>query len=482
VADDGFAGKEDSQISGNVLANDSDPDGDALGVTSTGTINTAQGGTVDIAVDGSFVYTPAPDFNGTDSFDYTVSDGNGGTATATVTLQVVPANDAPVLADDGATTPVEAAVTLDVLANDGDPEGDPLTIASVTQGANGSVAINADGTLAYTPDTGFAGGDSFTYTVDDGNGGSGTATVTIAVGDGITLDGTGGPDILIGTDGDDVLDGRAGDDTLIGGAGADFLDGGASTDTVDYSASGAGVNVDLGLGTGSGAGGDAEGDTLIAIEDVVGSAFDDVIQGGNGHNLLLGGDGDDALSGRGGNDILVGGAGADILDGGGGSDLADYQESAAGVTIDLAGGTGSGGDAEGDILFNIKDVAGSDFDDLLTGNKNENELSGGAGDDVLVGGAGNDVLDGGPGNDILKGGTGQDTFVFESGTGTDSDSITDFTGGEDVIDLTAYGLTSTADLTITNDGGNAVIKLPGGDSVTLLATDETALTDADFVF
>lgn len=90
-------------------------------------------------------------------------------------------NQPPVASDDSATTNEDTAVTVDVLANDSDIDGDTLTVSSVTQGANGSVVNNGDGTLTYTPNANFNGDDTFTYTVNDGKGGTDTATVTITV-------------------------------------------------------------------------------------------------------------------------------------------------------------------------------------------------------------------------------------------------------------------------------------------------------------
>ena len=107
-------------------------------------------------------------------------------------------------------------------------------------------------------------------------------------------------------------------------------------------------------------------------------------------NLLLGGAGDD---------LLDGGAGADGIDGGEGRDAAVYVMSTAGVTVSLISGLGSGGDAAGDLLYNIEDLVGSDFDDTLTGDASGNLLLGGAGDDLLDGGAGADEIDGGEGRD-----------------------------------------------------------------------------------
>ncbi len=127
------------------------------------------------------VPVPATNFNGTDTFTYTVSDGHGGTATAIVTVTVTPVNDPPVAGDDSATTPEDTAVMVSVLGNDSDVDGDTLSVASVTQGAHGTVAINGDGTVTYTPAPNFNGTDTFTYTVSDGfTADEAEVTVTVA--------------------------------------------------------------------------------------------------------------------------------------------------------------------------------------------------------------------------------------------------------------------------------------------------------------
>ena len=160
-----------------VLANDSDPDGDALTVTET---TTPADGTVIVNDDGTVSYTPDPGFTGTDSFDYTVSDG---IATDTATVTVAVANGAPVAADDEATTGRNRPVDIAVLANDSDPDGDTLSVTETTTPADGTVVVNPDGTVPYTPDPGFSGTDTFDYTVSDGIA-TDTATVTVAVGNG----------------------------------------------------------------------------------------------------------------------------------------------------------------------------------------------------------------------------------------------------------------------------------------------------------
>ncbi|MEW8297072.1 MAG: retention module-containing protein, partial [Candidatus Thiodiazotropha sp.] len=199
AADDAVVTDEDIPVTVNVLSNDSDPDGDVLTV-----ISVTQGANGSVTVDpvsGNPVYTPNPDFNGTDTFTYTVDDGNGGTDTAIVTVTVGAVNDAPVATDDAIGTDEDTPVTVDVLPNDSDPDGDTLTVSSVTQGINGSVAIDpVSGNPVYTPNPGYNGTDSFTYTIEDGNGGTDTATVTVTVG--AVNDAPVATDDAIGTDED----------------------------------------------------------------------------------------------------------------------------------------------------------------------------------------------------------------------------------------------------------------------------------------
>ncbi len=179
VADSVSTSEDTAVTTGNVLTNDSDPDGDSLSITG---FTQGSNGTVADNGDGTFTYTPNANFNGSDSFTYTVDDGNGGTDTATVSVTVGAANDGPSAVADSVSTSEDTAVTTgNVLTNDSDPEGDSLSITGFTQGSNGTVADNGDGTFTYTPSANFNGSDSFTYTVDDGNGGTSTATVNVTV-------------------------------------------------------------------------------------------------------------------------------------------------------------------------------------------------------------------------------------------------------------------------------------------------------------
>ena len=355
---------------------------------------------------------------------------------------------------------------------------------------------------------------------------------------------------MIGFDGDDELDGREGHDLLEGRAGADVLRGGDGNDLASYAFSREAVEVRLHNGIARG--GEAEGDTFPGrktveyvnpagdtveievpdVEDLIGSARDDILDGAHGSNRLGGYIGDDELDGREGDDWLDGGPGADLLRGGEGDDTASYVFSRAGVEVRLHNGTARGGEAEGDIFAGtdvveftdsegntltreVPDIehlqgstladilvgdlrdnringdAGDDVlyggpdggDDLLTGGTGDDRLFGGKGDDTLAGGSGKDQLAGGPGNDSLDGGEGDDTFVFAPGGG--DDTLLDFGNGDDRIDLTAFAdIQSGADLFMEQLESKLVIDLSGhgGGTVTLLDYNEAESMDAYFIF
>src|SRR5262249_26163352 len=152
-----------------VLANDTDADGDPL----TATLVTGPAhGTLTLSANGSFTFTPAANYNGTDSFTYTASDGRLTSSPATVSLTIAPANDPPVANPDSYSgsdaTTLTVSATNGVLANDTDIDGDSLTATLVTGPAHGSLSLNADGSFTYTPAANYNGSDSFTYTASDG--------------------------------------------------------------------------------------------------------------------------------------------------------------------------------------------------------------------------------------------------------------------------------------------------------------------------
>lgn len=176
AVDDSATTDEDTPVMIDVIANDTDVDGDTRTLHSVGT---ASHGSVAI-VGGQAQYSPAPNFNGTDSFTYVVSDGHSGTATGNVNVTINAVNDNPVAVNDSATTDEDTPVTVNVVANDTDVDGDTRTLQSVGTASHGSVAT-VGGQAQYSPASNFNGSDSFTYVVSDGHGGTATGNVNITV-------------------------------------------------------------------------------------------------------------------------------------------------------------------------------------------------------------------------------------------------------------------------------------------------------------
>ena len=291
-----------------------------------------------------------------------------------------------------------------------------------------------------------------------------------------------GDDTVTGNTAANRLEGRAGYDRLTGGGGDDTLRGGGGDDTLR--------------------GGDG----------------DDMLVGNTGDDTLAGGDGDDVLWGGADDDRIVGGPGDDRIIGGTGRDTLDYSRSDAGITVNLATGGASGGDAQGDRISRIEDVVGSAHDDRITGDGAGNRLTGGAGedtlrgaggndtlqggggddhligaggDDTLAGGAGEDLLwggagddriEGGTGDDEIEGGAGEDLFVFGPGHG--NDAVARFTDGDDRIDLRAFELSGFSDLDVAaTDRGTTIDLSAHGGGVILLERIGLADVDAaDFLF
>ncbi len=262
----------------------------------------------------------------------------------------------------------------------------------------------------------------------------------------LEVQGTSGADTLNGNLGDDTLYGLGGADMLEGSEGGDHLDGGSGTDTAVYTNAYAGVGVSLLSGSGWDG---AAGDTLVAIENLIGSAHADTLIGNNGRNTLNGGAGSDILEGRDGNDILEGGfgvdtlnggEGSDILNGGGGNDTVTYKDETTGMGLVLDTGA-TWGSADGDTLISIENVTGTDHSDNITGSAEANTLTGDGGDDILDGRQGADILYGGAGDDILRGGWGSYDDALYGGDGNDilsGDAGLDVIDGGDGIDTVSY--------------------------------------------
>ena len=334
-------------------------------------------------------------------------------------------------------------------------------------GAGNDILTGAGGADVLAGDDGddILYGDSGDDTLQGGEGddtlygGDGDDDLQGLSGDDVLYGGAGN-DSLVGALGEDILRGGAGEDSLIGGADDDFLEGGADADTIDggagidtlsYADDPGGVTVDLGkfnevLGARTATDGWGNTDRINEIENVDGSAHDDILRGDGEENRLFGGGGDDLLEGR---------IGDDDLDGGDGTDTVTYAGEDAGVTADLAAGKATDGTGNTDTLTSIENLTGSDYDDTLTGD---------AGANVLAGGLGDDVLDG-------KGGA--NTYVFSDNWG--DDDIIDTTGTA-VLDFSNV----TDDLIVTFSADGTVSVADGTNPLSLLSfIPEGILADFD---
>jgi VCBS repeat-containing protein len=407
---------EDTVLIGDVLiANpttpDSDPNNDTLTVTQVNgniadvgnQISLASGALLTLNTDGSFDYNPNGQFESlgtettaTDSFTYTISDGNDETSSATVTVTINGVNDAPVAVNDSSTTAQNTAVTIQtstLLANDTDVDSPStsLSITGVFGTTNGTAVLNNNGTpsnaaddfIVFTPTAGFSGNGSFNYTLSDGSLTS-SATVTVAVGSNIN-----------GTPGDDILNGGNGNDTLKGSAGNDTLDGG-------------------------------EGD--------------DILDGGTGDDELIGGTGNDTYVIDSSNDSIIeeATAGTDTVRASVSWTLGDNLENLILTGSSAIEGTGNSlnntitGNSASNTLFGVQG------NDNLRGGTGDDVLDGGLGNDTLLGGSGNDTLIGSFGNDVLIGNAGADGFIFNS-SNQGIDRITDFVAVDDTLYVSATG-------------------------------------------
>jgi len=429
---------EDTPVTIDVLGNDTDPDGDQLTVT----VATSPNGDVVINDDGTITFTPSPDFNGEAIITYNITDGNGGVDVGEVTVTVNPVNDGPLAEDDTTVVNAGSTVVIPVLANDSDPEGDPLTVISASS-PNGTVVINPDNTISFTPADGFFGDAVINYTVSDGAL-TDPAVVFVTVQDGIvtgTDDGdlidenyTGDPegDLVDNLDeflpgegpNDDIINAGGGDDTIRAGLGDDEVSSGDGDDEIDG----------------------GPGDDLID-----GNAGNDTIAGGEGDDTIFGSDGDDNLNGQDGDDSIAGGAGDDAINGDAGDDSLDGNTG----EDTLVGG-------EGDDF-----IDGGEDDDIVSGGVGDDTLLGGSGDDLLVGNEGDDSIEGNEGDDTLEGDIGDDTLLGGDGddiiTGDDDDGL-ETDGGDDLIDGGAGNDTIVGGQgsdTVTGGTGDDVIDTSG---------------------
>ncbi|QFT47077.1 Hemolysin, chromosomal [Roseivivax sp. THAF40] len=407
---------------------------------------------------------------------------NGGSAQQTVLVSNInfsttdggDGNQPPVAVDDATNTEAGEAVAFAVLGNDSDPDGDPLTVTAVTDGANGTATVNAAGEVVYTPNAGFTGEDTVTYTIDDGNGGTATANLVITVADGpnlppVAVDDTAETDnetpIVVDVadndsdpDGDPltvtgVTDGTNGTATINGDGdvvytpNADFV----GDDTVTYTIDDGNGGTDTGelvvtVTEPEPAGGRIDTDVFPVapadqpLDPLNGNDQDpdpnddlDVVEGTGAGELIETGDDADTISGNGGDDTIRPGIDDDVVGGGGGNDLIeDIQGSdtiRGGQGDDtIIAGVDTFSDYENDDPTLPITIGGTTFDsdpnpedgrDYVEGNQgndfistgdDRDTLDGGQGNDTLAGGIDDDLVMGGQGNDILLGGHGSDTL------------------------------------------------------------------------
>jgi VCBS repeat-containing protein len=374
AADDAYTTAEDTALTVDapgVLANDTDPDGDTLSaVAGSGPSH----GTLSRNANGSFTYTPAADYHGTDSFTYRASDGTAESSPTTVTITVSAVNDTPTAANDAYSTGEDTALTVatpGVLANDGDPDGTQLSAVLVSGPSRGTLTLNPDGSFTYTPAADVSGGDSFTYRASDGTLTSGPATVTLTV---TAINDA--PSVTVAAGGRCGTDDHSGTVHL---AVADVESPAALTLSVASS------NPAL----------VPSGNVAFAGSDATRTMTVNAVNGRSGTAILTVRASDGQDSGTVTVTVKVGGGGKDSLTGGDGADLLLAQS-------------------------NNDTLSGRDGNDLLCGDSGGDTLSGGDGDDSLGGGSGTDRLTGGSGADHFSGGSGTDTATDYSATEGDT--------------------------------------------------------------
>ncbi|WP_343519990.1 calcium-binding protein [Sphingomonas sp.] len=295
-----------------------------------------------------------------------------------------------------------------------------------------------------------------------------------------TVNGTANDDVFTGTADHESMLGGNGNDRFVAGEGFDIFNGGAGIDTASFANASAGVTANLMQGAIF-----TDGVPRIrfsSIENLEGSAFDDVLtgsavanllDGGAGNDVLNAGPGDDTLLGGDGNDTLIGGTGVDILNGGAGIDTVDFAGAALGVTVALGSAAlnETVTSSEGDQLTGIENLTGSIYWDVLTGNEVANTLLGGGGNDTLTGNGGADVLDGGTGADLMTGGTEDDIYyvddagdqVVEQANGGNRDEVRSNLSSMrlgDHVEMLTYAGTGSF-FAIGNDQGNNIIATAG---------------------
>ena len=385
-----------------LLANDADVDGDTLSVTS---VQGATNGTVSL-VGGNVIFTPATNYNGAASFSYTISDGKGGTSTATVNLTVAPVNDAPVAVNDSIITRTNTATVVKattLLQNDSDIDSSAstLTVVSVQNAVNGTVSLSG-GNITFTPTNNFEGMGSFTYTIRDNFGATSTATVNVAIG------AASAPSVVVAKTLLAIAHGDAGTSVkfpittqLVDTDGSESL-------SIKVSGVPTGLTFNAGTNLGGGVWAFTEADLPNLVLNIPG-----------GYSTSTSGT---SLTVQVTSTEMYGGYTASVSSA---LTLHAYK-----TTVDITTTTSGG-------------YTGSSTNEYIRGGDGDNVINGGSGNDVIYGGAGNDTLSatagsnifyGGAGNDLITGGSGID-YIY-GGAGNDTMSG----GSGNVIDVFAWTL------------------------------------------
>jgi Ca2+-binding RTX toxin-like protein len=479
-------------VAASLLGNDRDLDGDTIAIVAVENVSI---GSASVTAGGDIALNLPEGFAGEFSFDYTVSDGHGGTATAHAVLTSLD-NHAPQVATPPPAYTVNAAAPFTITLPEGlftDPDGDPLWITATLPGFQPLPSwLTFDASLMQlsgTPPPGaLATLELVVHATDGISEVDATISLTLQSSGGQTITGTSANDTLNGSSGDDTFKtiGDAGFDTIAGGAGYDTILGSAYNDVIRVS----GNNVTGIEAIDGGAGADTikgtSGDdvmnlsaiALTAIENIDGASGNDVILGTSGNDVITGGTGNDTLAGGDGNDTfsVVGDGDLDQIDGGAGYDT--ILGSAYNDVIRVSGNNLTGIEAidGGAGADTIKGTSGDDVMDLsaiaLTAIEN---IDGASGNDVILGSSGNDVITGGTGNDTLAGGDGNDTFSvvgdgdldqIDGGAGYD---VVLGSGYNDVIRV-ASGLLNLVGIETIDGGagtGDRILATAGDDNIDL---------------
>jgi len=336
AADDAYTTAEDTALTvaaPGVLANDTDPDGDTLSAVAG---SEPSQGTLSRNPDGSFTYTPAANYNGSDSFTYRASDGTVESSPATVMIAVTAVNDAPTAAADAYSTAEDTALTVNapgLLGNDSDPDGDQLRAVLVAGPSHGTLTLNPDGSFTYTPATNYTSSDSFTYQVSDGTLTSNLAMVMLTVS--ATND---APTVTVAARGSCGTDDHSGminltmadvDSPAAGLTLSIASSNSALVPTGNVILAGSGAARTMTVSTVDGRSGtailtvtvsDGQASGTVQVTVMVGGGGKDTLTGGAGADLLLAQSNNDTLTGGDGNDLLCGDSGGDTLSGGVGDD------------------------------------------------------------------------------------------------------------------------------------------------------------------